>query len=55
MDPHVRVGVGVFVLNSAGLFIMGKRKGSHGAGKPTVTFRHVALLHENYDLERRVF
>ncbi|CAI7677301.1 unnamed protein product [Penicillium pancosmium] len=29
MDP--RVGVGVFVLNSEGKFIIGKRKGSHGA------------------------
>ncbi|OQE26294.1 hypothetical protein PENSTE_c005G07384 [Penicillium steckii] len=29
MDP--KVGVGIFVLNSEGKFIIGKRKGSHGA------------------------
>ena len=28
----VRVGAGVIVLNDKGQFIMGKRKGSHGAG-----------------------
>src|SRR5271155_3876700 len=32
MAAQVRVGVGVFVLNATGAFIMGKRKGSHGAG-----------------------
>ena len=32
MEAKVRVGVGVFVFNSAGSFIVGKRKGSHGAG-----------------------
>ncbi|KAJ5126090.1 hypothetical protein N7448_005400, partial [Penicillium atrosanguineum] len=30
MDP--KVGVGVFALNSEGKFILGERKGSHGAG-----------------------
>ncbi|CAG8111510.1 unnamed protein product [Penicillium salamii] len=30
MDP--RVGIAVFVLNAQGKFIVGKRKGSHGAG-----------------------
>ncbi|KAI5889934.1 uncharacterized protein SCHCODRAFT_02689986 [Schizophyllum commune H4-8] len=30
--PQVRVGVGVFVTNQSGQFIIGKRKGSHGAG-----------------------
>ncbi|KAJ5319252.1 uncharacterized protein MYU51_013565 [Penicillium brevicompactum] len=30
--PNPRVGVAVFVLNSEGKFIVGKRKGSHGAG-----------------------
>ncbi|KAJ5745211.1 hypothetical protein N7520_010393 [Penicillium odoratum] len=30
MDP--RVGVGVFVVNAEGKFVIGKRKGSHGAG-----------------------
>jgi hypothetical protein len=32
MAAQVRVGVGVFVFNAVGAFIMGKRKGSHGAG-----------------------
>src|SRR5277367_6546019 len=32
MAAQVRVGVGVFVFNAAGAFIMGERKGSHGAG-----------------------
>ncbi|KAJ5653153.1 hypothetical protein N7490_000156 [Penicillium lividum] len=31
MDP--RVGVGVFVVNAEGKFVIGKRKGSHGAGR----------------------
>ncbi|TRM68817.1 NUDIX hydrolase domain-like protein [Schizophyllum amplum] len=30
--PQVRVGVGAFVMNASGTFIIGKRKGSHGAG-----------------------
>lgn len=30
MDP--KVGVGVFVFNAAGKFVIGKRKGSLGAG-----------------------
>ncbi|KAJ9644022.1 hypothetical protein H2201_006645 [Coniosporium apollinis] len=30
MEP--RVGVGVFVMNREGKFIIGKRKGSHGSG-----------------------
>ncbi|CAI7619993.1 unnamed protein product [Penicillium glandicola] len=30
MDP--RVGIAVFILNPAGKFVIGKRKGSHGAG-----------------------
>ena len=37
MNP--RVGVGVFVFNSQGQFIIGERKGSHGAGNfahPTI-------------------
>ncbi|KAL1689292.1 NUDIX hydrolase domain-like protein [Schizophyllum commune] len=31
-EPQVRVGVGAFVTNQSGQFIVGKRKGSHGAG-----------------------
>lgn len=31
MEP--KVGVGVFALNSEGKFILGERKGSHGAGE----------------------
>lgn len=30
---NARVGVGVFILNDKNQFIIGKRKGSHGAGK----------------------
>ncbi|KAE8146617.1 NUDIX hydrolase domain-like protein [Aspergillus avenaceus] len=30
MNP--RVGVGVFILNNKGQFVLGQRKGSHGAG-----------------------
>lgn len=29
---HVRVGVAGLVRNSEGKFVLGKRKGSHGAG-----------------------
>jgi len=31
MEP--KVGVGVFAINSEGKFLLGERKGSHGAGK----------------------
>ncbi|KAL1618118.1 hypothetical protein SLS54_007357 [Diplodia seriata] len=31
-SKNVRVGVGVFILNGRNQFIIGKRKGSHGAG-----------------------
>lgn len=31
-DRSPKVGVGVFVLNEQNDFLMGKRKGSHGAG-----------------------
>jgi 8-oxo-dGTP diphosphatase len=31
-EAQVRVGVGVFVFNNEGSFLMGKRMGSHGAG-----------------------
>lgn len=31
MEP--KVGVGVFALNKEGKFVLGKRKGSHGAGQ----------------------
>ena len=42
--PQVRVGVGVFVFNAAGAFIMGKRKGSHGAGRLFKAKIHPFLL-----------
>ncbi|BGP22826.1 hypothetical protein JCM10295v2_001717 [Rhodotorula toruloides] len=32
MTSQVRVGVGCFLLNSRGEFVVGVRKGSHGAG-----------------------
>jgi hypothetical protein len=31
-EAQVRVGVGVFVFNDQGSFVLGKRMGSHGAG-----------------------
>lgn len=31
-EPVPRVGIGCLVLNSAGEFLVGRRKGSHGAG-----------------------
>lgn len=33
MAQHVKVGVGCFLLNSRGEFVVGVRKGSHGAGE----------------------
>jgi hypothetical protein len=35
MNP--RIGVGVFVFNNQGQFLIGKRKGSHGSGMPSST------------------
>lgn len=29
-----RVGIGAFILNKKGEVLLGKRKGSHGAGEP---------------------
>lgn len=34
-DRRPRVGVGVIVLNEKDEFLVGKRKGSNGAGAPT--------------------
>lgn len=31
MDP--KVGIGVFAMNAQGKFVLGERKGSHGAGE----------------------
>lgn len=42
MDP--RVGVAVFVLNDAGEIIIGKRKGSHGAGQLKILESFVSLI-----------
>lgn len=36
MEP--KVGVGVFALNSEGRFVLGKRKGSHGAGESIINW-----------------
>ena len=33
---NARIGVGVFVFNSKGEFILGQRKGSHGAGESLI-------------------
>ncbi|KAF2452843.1 NUDIX hydrolase domain-like protein [Lineolata rhizophorae] len=41
--PHPRVGVGVFILNDAGQFVMGERKGSHGAGTWALPGGHLEL------------
>ncbi|KAH0558450.1 hypothetical protein GP486_004896 [Trichoglossum hirsutum] len=30
--PHPRVGVGIFVMKEGGKFVIGQRRGSHGAG-----------------------
>ncbi|KAH7917817.1 hypothetical protein BV22DRAFT_1100824 [Leucogyrophana mollusca] len=43
MDTQVRVGVGVFVLNERGQFVLGKRKGSHGAGTWALPGGHLEL------------
>lgn len=41
MEP--KVGVGVFVLNAEGKFILGHRKGSIGAGIVHLTSLHAAI------------
>ena len=48
MAAQVRVGVGVFVFNSAGGFIIGKRKGSHGASESFKAINiHFLLLYSS--------
>lgn len=42
MNP--RVGVGVVVLNKEGKIILGKRKGSHGAGTSVFTSLYVERI-----------
>jgi hypothetical protein len=45
-ESQVRVGVGVFVYNDEGSFIVGKRMGSHGAGRlfNRIHHRHLTVF-----------
>jgi len=40
-QPRTRVGVATFVFNKRGQFLLGKRKGSHGAGTWSLTGGHI--------------
>jgi hypothetical protein len=42
MHAEFRVGVGVFVFNPVGEFIVGKRKGTYGAGIETPYVRFLS-------------
>jgi hypothetical protein len=44
-NKEPRIGVGVFVMNAEGKFVLGKRKGSHGASEslPLPIFPHYAF------------
>lgn len=44
MTMNPTVGVGVFIFNSQGQFVVGERKGSHGAG----TYPHTFKVLERY-------
>ncbi|KAJ9491533.1 hypothetical protein VN97_g1728 [Penicillium thymicola] len=48
MDP--KVGVGVFVFNAAGKFIIGKRKGSLGAGIMSKAYRLYSVIKGTWGL-----
>jgi 8-oxo-dGTP diphosphatase len=50
---HPQVGVGVFVLDSLNQFILGKRKGSHGAGKWALPGGHLEFGESFEDCARR--
>jgi len=43
VDPVVRVGVAVFLLNEGGKILLGKRIGSHGAGTWALPGGHIEL------------
>lgn len=43
--PHVRVGVSAVIRDKDGKFLVGKRKGSHGAGKVSSPFDSCEILH----------
>jgi hypothetical protein len=45
-NPGVGVGIGVFLFNSTGEFIIGRRKGSLGAGKHSIPPHHKANLYQ---------
>lgn len=51
-DRRPKVGVGVFVLNEQNDFLMGKRKGSHGAGVQLFLSRHTPLTLSMTDRRR---
>lgn len=49
-DLQPKVGVAAIITNPNGLVLVGKRKGSHGAGKTTIT-RYV--FHSNFTTKLR--
>jgi 8-oxo-dGTP diphosphatase len=51
-NPNVRVGIGVFVFKEK-KFVMGKRKGSHGAGSWSVPGGHLEFGEDFEDTARR--
>lgn len=47
MDP--RVGIGVFAMNAEGKFVLGERKGSHGAGELEISRPATTILKTVYN------
>lgn len=53
MNPYPRIGIGSFLINNEGKILLGKRKGSHGAGEWSLPGGHLEWFEKVQDCARR--